>query len=162
MTTTDASPAAPRSTWQVWFATGGGLGYLPVGPGTWGSLPGLPLVWLLQQCPQPIWSCGLGGVVLFLVGIPLCNAGARHFQKKDPRQVVIDEIAAFPFVFLLVPLNWWTAIAGFLLFRLFDIAKPGPIRWLDRWEGGLGIMADDTLAGLFAGALLTAIYFAVH
>ncbi len=140
---------------------GCGLGYLPKGPGTWGSLAGLPVVWGLQQTSTPIGACAIAAVLMFVVGIPICQAGARHFGVKDPKQVVFDEIAAFPIVFLLVPLNWWTGLLGFALFRLFDIAKPGPIRWLDRWEGGLGIMADDTLAGVFAGLLLTGAYLAV-
>ncbi|MCA9029942.1 MAG: phosphatidylglycerophosphatase A [Planctomycetaceae bacterium] len=157
------SPSPPQQSrphgFIVWLSVGCGLGHLPKGPGTWGSLGGLPVVWALQQSGYPEIACAVGAVVLFVVGIPICQAGADHFQVKDPKQVVFDEIAAFPVVFLLVPMNWWTAILGFALFRLFDIAKPGPIRWLDKWEGGLGIMADDTLASVFAGIVLTGVYW---
>lgn len=147
-----------RRSWTVWLSVGCGLGLIPKAPGTWGSLLGLPIAWGLQQTPWPLLANGVGAVVLFLLGIPICGAGAQHFQTKDPKQVVFDEIAAFPIVFLLIPMNWWTIPLGFALFRLFDIAKPGPIRTLDNLNGGLGIMADDTLAGVFAAAVLVGVY----
>lgn len=73
---------------------------------------------------------------------------------KDPGAVVFDEIAAFPVVFLLVPVDLTTGLLGFLWFRFFDIAKPWPIRWFERFPGGWGIMADDLVAGVYSGASL--------
>jgi len=96
--------------------------------------------------------------VLFLVGVPICAAAGRHFGVTDAGQIVIDEIAAFACVFLFVPVTLPTALMGFLLFRLFDIWKPWPIRRFERFPGGWGVMADDTIAGLFAGGVLWLIW----
>jgi len=140
------------------LATGLGTGYAPKAPGTFGSLLGPPLIWGVQAAggTSPVWTLLLG-TGFFLAGIPICNAGIRVLQLKDPPQVVFDEIAAFFWVFLLVPLNGLTAIGGFLLFRAFDILKPWPIRQVERLPRGLGIMADDAVAGLIAGGLLALI-----
>ncbi|MCA9080946.1 MAG: phosphatidylglycerophosphatase A [Planctomycetaceae bacterium] len=151
-------PPRPNATWIVWLAEGCGLGRAQQAPGTWGSLLGLPLVWLLQLSPWPEWTCGIAAVGMFLIGIPVCAAGMRYYQKPDPGHVVFDEIAAFPIVFLLVPLNWWSAPLGFGLFRLFDIAKPWPISRAERIPGATGVMADDTIAGLLAAIPLTLLY----
>lgn len=138
----------------VWLASGLGLGFLPWAPGTWGSLWGLPLAWAIGMLP---WPAGLGVAgVVWLVGVPLCTAAARRLGAKDPGAVVWDEIAAFPVVFLLIDLQrpfveLLPALAGgFVLFRVFDILKPPPIRWLERLRGGWGIMADDLAAGAYA------------
>lgn len=141
------------------LATGFGAGYSPLVPGTVGSLWGPPLAWLVQLVPIEVAGNRLVGqavaaLVLFLVGVPICEYGVRRFGAKDPRQVVFDEIAAFPLVFLFVPVGWRTALLGFLWFRVFDIWKPPPIRQLERLPGGLGVMADDALAGLYAAAAL--------
>ncbi len=132
------------------LATGGGVGYSPRAPGTIGSLWGLVLVGGMQ-------TAGLGGIgwaavtlLVALGGVPLCAKAANLIGRKDPGCVVWDEIAAFPIVFAVTPLNEITAPLGFLLFRLFDIAKPWPIRRFERLPGGWGIMADDLVAGLFA------------
>lgn len=141
------------------LATGLGTGYFPKAPGTCGSLLGPLVIWGLQAGGQhPGWTILLG-LLFFIVGIPVCNAGIRVLGLKDPPQVVFDEIAAFFWVFLLVPLNGLTAVGGFLLFRLFDITKPWPVRQVERLPRGLGIMADDAVAGLIAGALLTVLWF---
>ena len=146
------------SPWLVWLSEGCGLGRMKKAPGTWGSLGGLPVVWLLQLAPAPELACGTGAVLMFLIGIPICAAGMRHYRAADPGHVVFDEIAAFPIVFLLVPINWMTALLGFGLFRLFDISKPGPVRWAEKIPGATGVMADDTVAGVLAGVALTAIH----
>lgn len=145
--------AAPRSVADrivVLLATGFGLGLLPVAPGTFGSLAGLPLAWGAQQLP--FWGQVVAAVCCFLVGIPVCGRGARLFGLKDPGAVVFDEIAAFPVVFLGTRFGFVTAVLGFLLFRLFDVWKPWPARQLERLPGGLGIMADDFAAGVYAAA----------
>ncbi len=134
------------------IATGFGLGRAPFAPGTFGSLAGLPLAWGLQFLP--LWGHILAAAFFFLVGIPICAAGARLLGLKDPGAVVFDEIAAFGVVFLLVPFNGLTAVLGFLLFRLFDVWKPWPARRLEMLPDGLGIMADDLAAGLYSAASL--------
>jgi phosphatidylglycerophosphatase A len=142
------------------LATGFGLGYIPKAPGTFGSLLGIPLVWGIQRLSLPLAE-PLAAGLLFLIGIPICSAGARLLGSKDPGAVVFDEIAAFPVVFLGVPLNLVTGAIGFVLFRLFDILKPWPARPLERLPAGLGIMADDFVAALYAAAALRLIDWCV-
>lgn len=136
----------------LFVAEGFGFGRSPVMPGTVGSLWGLPLGWLLQDVSM------LGrlaiGLVMFVVGVPLCDRAARLRADKDPGSVVWDEIAAFPLVYAFVPINLTTLITGFVLFRIFDITKPPPVRRMERLGGGLGIMIDDTVAAGWAVAVL--------
>lgn len=134
------------------LATGFGVGRIPQAPGTFGSLVGLPLAWGVQQLP-PVWQYVAAAIVV-AIGVPICERGAKLLNAKDPGAVVWDEIAAFPVMFLFVPFTVATAIAGFLLFRLLDISKPWPCRPLERLPGGLGIMTDDLVAGLYSGAAL--------
>lgn len=94
---------------------------------------------------------------MIVVGVPICERGARLLNAKDPGAVVWDEMAAFPVIFLFVPFSFTTAIAAFLVFRLLDISKPWPCRTLERLPGGLGIMTDDIVAGLYAGIALRCI-----
>ncbi len=136
-------------------AAGGGLGYLPNAPGTFGSLLGPLLVWIAQRdgitSPQDL---ALLGVVWFLLGTALSIHAIRVSGMKDPQFVVCDEFFAFAWVYLFVPVTWPTAITGFAFFRLFDIWKPGPVGWAEKLPGGWGVMADDTVAGLMAGGCL--------
>ncbi|TWT59022.1 Phosphatidylglycerophosphatase A [Thalassoglobus neptunius] len=142
---------------QVLFllSIGLGVGAVPIAPGTVGSLLGPFLVWGLQSISEsPLFMIG-AGVVMILIGLPICAAGIRHYGFKDPKHVVFDEIAAFPFVFAFVPLNWKTAVLGFVMFRAFDIVKPWPIGVFERLPGEWGVMLDDIVAGIIAGILLT-------
>jgi phosphatidylglycerophosphatase A len=123
-------------------------------PGTFGTLLGLPLAWGLDYVRWPQAIELLAIAVLILAGIPLCGRAARLLGKTDPGCVVFDEIAAVPLVFLLVRITFSTAILGFIWFRIFDIAKPWPVRRLERLPGGLGIMIDDVAAAIFAGIAL--------
>ncbi len=132
---------------------GFGLGALPRAPGTFGTLLGVPCWWLLSGLPLAIY---LGVVVLlFVVGIWLCRMTARALGVHDHPAIVFDEVVGFLVTMIAAPAGWLWAVAGFLLFRLFDIWKPWPIRWLDRHvHGGFGIMLDDVVAGVYAlGAL---------
>ncbi len=139
-------------------AAGGGLGYLPKAPGTYGSLLGPLLVWLAQRGgitgPRDL---ALLGVFWFLIGTALSARAIRVSEIHDPQFVVCDEFFAFAWVYLWVPVTWSTAIAGFAFFRLFDIWKPGPVGWAERLPGGWGVMADDAVAGLLAGGCLLGI-----
>lgn len=154
-----AEPAADRSrSFVVWLAAGGGVGFIPWAPGTFGTLLGLPLAWGIALLPTP-WRVAATLTVIAL-GVPICSAAARRLGRKDPGQVVWDEIAAMPLVFGLTsfdrPLGPMAAVLaiGFALFRLFDITKPPPARWLERLPGGWGIMADDLAAAVYAGLCL--------
>lgn len=127
-------------------------------PGTWGSLWGIPIGWALGAAETEWWMRLLVGIIMFAVGVPLCGRAAKLRNLKDPASVVWDEMAAFPLVYAFVPLTgnslWLVLGLGFVLFRVFDIWKPPPCRQLDRLQGGLGIMLDDTVAAIYAAALL--------
>jgi len=141
----------------VLLATGLGVGLRLPAPGTFGSLWGLPLTWLLLQLPGLAPQLAVLAV-LFAVGIPLCTRAARRLGKKDPGAVVWDELVTVPMVFLglssaqcLQPL---VLLAGFTLHRFFDILKLPPCRQLERLPAGLGIMADDLAAAAYAWLVL--------
>ena len=132
---------------------GFGAGLSPKAPGTVGTLVGVILYLPLAGLPLLPY---LGVVMLIcLVGVYLCGATARDLGVHDHPGIVWDEIAGFLLTMVAVPFGLGWVIAGFVLFRLFDIWKPWPISWLDRnLGGGLGIMVDDLVAGLFAAACL--------
>ena len=135
------------------LAFGFGAGCSPKAPGTMGTLLAvgiyLPLSYL------PLWAYGLAVLLLSIVGIALCGRAARDLGVHDHPGIVWDEIAGFLLTMFAAPAGWLWIAVGFVLFRLFDIWKPWPIRWLDRHvHGGLGIMLDDLLAGLFAAVCL--------
>lgn len=141
-----------RYGWSVWLATGLWIGFFPLAPGTVGALWGLLLAWGLSFLPLAGQLAMIA--VLFAVGVPLCTHAARELGVKDPGSIVWDEIVSLGVVFLGVPLQGPTLLAGFLLHRLFDISKPPPIRKLERLPEGLGIMADDMLAAAYAWGVL--------
>ncbi|MES2788478.1 MAG: phosphatidylglycerophosphatase A [Planctomycetota bacterium] len=138
----------------LFLATGFGLGWAPVAPGTFGSLGGLVLVYGLSF--PPTWGYLAGEIAVIAAGVWICTRAGQLLGRMDPPSVVWDEIAAFPIVFAGVPLTPWTAILGFLWFRLFDIAKPFPINRLERLPRGWGVMSDDLMAGVFAALGLRA------
>jgi len=136
------------------LAFGFGSGLAPKAPGTFGTLAAIPLVVLLSfYCPLSIY---IGLCVLFsVVGIWICGHTANDMQVHDDSSIVWDEVVGMMITMVAVPLNWQTILAGFILFRLFDIIKPWPISYLDKHvHGGFGIMADDVLAGIFSLACL--------
>ena len=138
----------------VFLAQGCGLGWSRLGPGTAGSLGAIPLAWALQKAlPQPLTYLAML-IVVVCFGIWICQQATRILNVKDPGSVVLDEIAAVLLIFAIVPWTWWTALAGFILFRILDISKPWPIRVLERLPGGWGIMADDLYAGGVVGLIL--------
>lgn len=135
----------------TWF----GAGLMPKAPGTWGSLAALPVAWLVLRYGGFWWLAAAVGLI-FLVGWWASNVYVAGTSAEDPGAVVIDEVAGQWLTLLPVaPLVWWHWVAGFVLFRFFDILKPWPVGWADRRvKGGFGVMIDDVIAGLYAGGLL--------
>jgi phosphatidylglycerophosphatase A len=142
----------------LFTAEGFGLGRIKPAPGTWGSLWGIPIGWLLGYYDTTWWMRLLIGAGMFVVGVPICGKGAELRKSKDPGSVVWDEMAAFPIVYAFVPIEgpntWFTLVAGFIVFRIFDIWKPPPVHHCDNLMGGFGIMVDDTVAAVYAAAAL--------
>ncbi len=143
-----------------WLAFGGGAGLAPVAPGTFGTLVGIPFFIAMAGLSLALYL--LITLLLFVVGVWICERSSASLGVHDHPGIVWDEIVGYLVTMIAVPLQWQWLLLGFALFRLFDILKPWPIRWLDRRvEGGFGIMVDDLLAGIFAAAimqLLLAIY----
>jgi phosphatidylglycerophosphatase A len=152
-----------------------GVGLLPFAPGTWGSLVGIALYLIARALSVKVLARGATGgwnaaqldalqtatLLVLVSGITLAGVWAatraeKLLGRKDPGAVVIDEVAGQLITFAFVPLNSsaWIVVTGFVLFRLFDIWKPYPVRRLEALESGLGIMADDVLAGFYAATML--------
>lgn len=135
------------------LALGLGAGLVPRLPGTAGTLLGVCVYLLLP--PWPLLYYGVLLVALFLAGVWICGVTARALGVDDHPAIVYDEIVGYLVTMTLAPAGWMWVLSGFLWFRLFDIWKPWPIRWLDwKIKGGLGVMLDDLVAGLYALAAL--------
>lgn len=137
----------------LFFSSGTYLGYIPFASGTFGTLWGLPIFYILSaqsfrfQCLIITVSIGLA---IFLAG-----QTENFLKRKDPSQVVIDEIVGYMVTVAGMPFSWTTAISGFFIFRIMDILKPYPIRKIDqKMPGGWGIVLDDVLAGVYSHLLL--------
>ncbi len=140
------------------LAFGFGSGLAPIAPGSWGTLAAIPLYLLCAELPLLLYIsiCILGGVV----GIYLCGYSASNLKVHDHPGIVWDEFVGFFITMTGFTLNWHNLLLGFFLFRIFDILKPWPIKWIDqRVTGGLGIMLDDVVAGLFAWSCLFGINY---
>ncbi len=156
-----------------------GVGYIPLAPGTWGSAVGVAIYllflsvetnlgiyfvhkgWSAEQITAWIHAVNIIIFLVFcLVGVWASGRATRLFQNKDPQKVVVDEVIGQLLVFMFVPFaaHWFYVAAGFLLFRLFDIWKPYPIDSLQNLPAGIGVCADDILAGVYAGTCLALIY----
>lgn len=159
-----------------------GVGYLPLAPGTWGSAVGVGLYLLFQIGSLRVYTLmqgrGWDAATLYLLhtnsllllvsvitiaGIWAATRAEILMGRKDPGAVVIDEVAGQMIAFVFVPadISFWVIITGFILFRLFDMWKPYPIRRLEALESGLGIMGDDVLAGIYAAIVLSLIWLVV-
>ena len=145
-----ARVGAPFSTL---IATFGGIGYLRPGPGTWGSVATV-LLWALISWRIPpearSWATIVAATVVAQIGILAATRVVRSSGVKDPQFVVIDEVAGQLVALIAVPLAWKTFLAGLILFRVFDIVKPPPVRQLERLPEGIGVVVDDVGAGLYA------------
>jgi phosphatidylglycerophosphatase A len=141
----------------LFLATWFGAGKLPFMPGTWGSLAALPLWWLLQ--PLSPRGYVLAVVLLGAAGIYLSSRAETYLQQADAPVIVIDEVVGQLICLAFCPFNWLAVGLGVVLFRLFDIVKPFPIRAINaHLHGGLGIVLDDVVAGLGAGLVLLLLF----
>jgi len=135
------------------IATTLGVGYAPVAPGTFGSAAGL-LLWAVM--PRAASAHALTIVALFVVGSWSGTVAERHFGRTDPGQVVIDEVMGMLITLFMNPVGWRGALLGFLLFRIADVLKPFPANRLEALPGGIGVMADDAMAAVYANLALRA------
>lgn len=143
------------------LATGLGLGLIPKAPGTLGTLLGVPLFWFVtyNQNLQTL-------LFIFFFSMFACivaELAGPLFGKTDSPQIVIDEVAGYLVTVCWLPPTWQTVVAGFILFRILDITKPGPIRFVERRiPGGVGVVADDLVAGIIGNIILQIIYTQTH
>lgn len=131
------------------LATLGGVGRLPLAPGTWGSLAVLPLWWLLRPRGLVVYSLLVMG--LTLAGLLTAGSAAEALGRRDHPAVVIDEAAGQLLALAWLAPSWSAGLLGFLLFRVLDILKPWPLKALEHLPGSFGVMADDLAAGALAG-----------
>jgi phosphatidylglycerophosphatase A len=135
------------------LATGFGVGYSPIAPGTFGTLLAIPVYYFLSTIPSPIYEITLIG--FFFLSVWISENAEIFFGKKDDQRIVIDEIMGFFITMLWVPKTVRFVIIGFFLFRFFDILKPFPIRRLEkRLKGGYGVVLDDVIAGIYANIVV--------
>lgn len=144
---------------DYFFAFGFGSGLARKAPGTFGTMAAIPVYWLIQDLSWPLYAIWL--VVTFALGVYWCDRASKQLGVHDHGGIVWDEFVGYWITMFFAPAGWGWMLAGFVLFRFFDILKPWPINWLDRKvDGGLGIMVDDVLAGIYALAVLQAcVYF---
>jgi len=142
--------------WRHWLAFGLGSGLARYAPGTVGTLVAIPLYLVLARLPP--WLYAVTVIAAFALGVWLCDTVSRDLGVHDHGGIVWDEFVGYWITMFMMPLHWVWVLAGFALFRLFDIWKPWPIRWFDdNVPGGFGIMIDDVVAAIAAGAVLQAI-----
>lgn len=151
------NPDARTPVLHLAIATVGGIGYVPIAPGTFGSAAGLLVWWLLG--PSFVVQA-VAVVLIFAAGVWSAGFCERHFCRTDPGHVVIDEVVGMLVTLLLNPVGWLGAWAGFFLFRVADVIKPYPANRLEQLHGGLGVMADDVMAAVYANLALRACLYA--
>lgn len=139
------------------IACGFGIGTFPIAPGTAATLATIPLCIILSR--YNIWIYSVIVAIMVIMGVWLCGKTNKDFGTEDHPAAVWDEIACFPACFIALPMHWHAIVLGFVLFRFFDIIKPGPIGWIDRRiHGGIGVMLDDLAAAAATWIVLALIY----
>lgn len=135
--------------WHL-LATGFGSGLAPIVPGTVGTLAAIPLYWVLAQLPFLLYLLAI--VIAAIIGVTICQKTSDDMKVHDHGSIVWDEFVGFWITMAIAPtISWRWILAGFILFRFFDMLKPWPISWLDKHvSGGFGIMIDDIVAGFMA------------
>lgn len=144
----------------VFLATAGYCGYFPVAPGTVGSAAGLVVYLIVWWAQSPVLEVGLIAA-MFAVGVWAGTIAERYFGGIDPGPIVLDEVVGMLITLAFVPVGIGGAVAGFFLFRLFDVIKPFPARRLESLHGGLGVMADDAMAAVYANISLRVVLHVV-
>lgn len=135
------------------LATGFGVGYSPVAPGTLGTLIAIPVFYFLSNITSPVYEITL--IAFFFLSVWISETAEVFFDKKDDQKIVIDEIMGFLVTMLWIPRTAILILIGFFLFRFFDILKPFPIRRLEKnLKGGYGVVLDDVMAGVYANIVL--------
>jgi phosphatidylglycerophosphatase A len=134
-------------------------GYIPIGPGTIGSILAIPLIILL---PKNTSIYFLVTIAVSIIGVIAAYHLGKVWQKKDDQRITIDEFAGMMLTLLFIKTTWWILIIGFILFRFCDIVKPLFIRSVERAPGGFGVMLDDIVSGIFANLCLRLILLIVH
>jgi phosphatidylglycerophosphatase A len=149
-------------TFAKWLATSGGVGYIPIAPGTYGTIVGIPLVWLMADLP--LWQYGLITAVAIAIAIWAANEADLAWGTHDCQKICIDETVGYFVTMLPVAKHGWVPLVfGFVLFRFFDQVKPPPVRWLDEnLAGGYGVVLDDVAAGVMGAVVMWGLeYFGV-
>lgn len=139
------------TTLALAFATVLGVGYAPVAPGTFGSAAGLLLWWVLPSSPA-VQAAAI--VLLFVIGSWSGTVAEHHFNRTDPAPVVIDEVMGMLITLFMNPVGWRGALAAFAAFRIADVIKPYPANRFEALHGGVGVMADDAMAAVYANIAL--------
>jgi len=135
------------------LASNCGLGYVPVASGTFGTLAGIPLYYLLAGLSPAAFT--LVWLALLVLSFWIAEQAGNYYQVVDDGRIVIDELLGYLVTIAWLPFSWPVAGLGFLLFRLFDITKPPPANWLDRHlKNGVGVVLDDVAAGVYAACVL--------
>jgi phosphatidylglycerophosphatase A len=140
----------------LFLAAGFGAGYVPMAPGTAGTLVAIPIFLVLSSIPFPLYELTI--LAFFFFASWISGEAERSWRRKDHPRIVIDEIMGYLITMLWLPKTPFFIILGFFLFRFFDIAKPPPIRLLERVKGGYGIVLDDVLAGVYANVVLQIVH----
>lgn len=150
--------------WQdPWYfiAFGFGSGLMPIAPGTWGTAVGIIVYWIIASLSLPYYL--LVTVVAFVIGVWISNKVSQELGVHDHSGIVWDEVVGFLLTMTNAPLGWGWITAGFVLFRVFDIWKPQPIRYIDQHvQGGLGVMLDDVLAAIPAWLIMQVLIWGFH
>lgn len=153
--------ASPRSIWKNpihFIACGFGVGTIPFIPGTFGTLLSIPFCILFSRAS--VWMYLVLSLVMIAISAYTTHITCRDFGVHDHTATVSDEVAGFLLTMVAIPVNGYSLALGFILFRFFDIVKPGPIAWVDRHvHGGLGVVLDDCLAAIFSWLILCFIFY---
>jgi len=152
-------PDGPPGPWVI-VASWGPCGYSPVAPGTVGTLGAIPVWWALRDLPLPVYGVTVLG--LLAVAVHAADRAGAYWKVADASPIVVDEVVGYLVAMALVPWSWPAALAGFALFRLFDVMKPWPASAFDRMKSGLGVVMDDVVAGAYAWLALEAVRLALR
>jgi phosphatidylglycerophosphatase A len=153
-------PDGPPDGWTL-LAAWGPCGYVPVAPGTAGTLGAIPLFWFLRDLPLPLYL--LTTVAFIALASYASHRAGRYWKVVDASQIVIDEVAGYLVTMAFVPWSWPAAVAGFVFFRIFDVLKPWPASHFDRKvKNGFGVVMDDVMAGVWSAAAMEVLMLGIR